>query len=63
MPEFQSIRLIGSTNQVRVLAWVLVLMMLLATGALIFAPWVQNVAGTGRVMALHPTERQLFLGN
>ena len=57
MPEFQSIRLIGSTNQVRLLAWVLVVMMLLATSALIFAPWVQNVAGAGRVMALHPTER------
>ena len=57
MPEFQSIRLIGSTNQARLIAWVLGLMTLCTMLALILAPWVQNVAGAGRVVALHPTER------
>ena len=55
--EFQSIRLIGSTNQTRLIAWVLGVMIVVSILTLIFAPWVQNVNGTGRVIALHPTER------
>jgi len=57
MPEFQSIRLIGSTNQVRLIAWVLAIMMIITVLVLIFAPWVQNVTGIGRVVAMNPTER------
>ena len=55
--EFESIRLIGSTNQVRLIAWVLGLMMLITLACLIFLPWVQNVQGAGRVSALNPSER------
>jgi multidrug efflux pump subunit AcrA (membrane-fusion protein) len=32
-------------------------MMLMAVAVLIFAPWVQNVTGAGRVVAMNPTER------
>lgn len=55
--EFQSIRLIGATNQARLIAWVLGCMIVVTILTLIFAPWVQNVKGIGRVVALNPTER------
>jgi multidrug efflux pump subunit AcrA (membrane-fusion protein) len=40
------------------MAWTLAALLVLATVALIFAPWQQSVPGTGRVSALTPPERQ-----
>ena len=41
----------------RVLARLLIVMMIVGVLLLIFTPWQQNIAGTGRVIAFSPEER------
>jgi multidrug resistance efflux pump len=53
-----AMRLVGRTNQSRLLARVLVLMFFGLVLVFVFAPWVQNVQGFGKVVALTPIERQ-----
>lgn len=54
---FPALKLVGSTRFARWLArWLLVLLILLIA-AMAFAPWVQTVAGNGRVVALNPVDR------
>jgi multidrug efflux pump subunit AcrA (membrane-fusion protein) len=52
-----SIRLVGSTHTARQLAQVMALLFIALTMALGFAPWVQTVSGSGRVVALDPKDR------
>ena len=57
-----ALRLVGSTRFARWLAtWLLVIILLLFL-ALAFAPWVQTVAGSGRVVALNPVDRSQTIG-
>ena len=52
-----ALQLVGSTRFARWLATWLLLIILLLILALAFAPWVQTVAGGGRVVALNPVDR------
>lgn len=52
-----ALRLVGSTRFARWLATWLLALILLFVLALAFAPWVQTVAGSGRVIALNPVDR------
>ncbi|MDX2181977.1 MAG: HlyD family secretion protein [Bryobacteraceae bacterium] len=56
------IRLAGSTKPARILSAILMAFLIVSALVLVFAPWVQNVAGTGRVIALTPVERQQTIG-
>jgi multidrug efflux pump subunit AcrA (membrane-fusion protein) len=49
---------VGKSGGSRLLGWVLGGMFVIAIPTLIFAPWVQNVSGTGRVVGTTPLERQ-----
>jgi membrane fusion protein, adhesin transport system len=49
---------VGRTGGSRLLGWVLGAMFVVGIPTLIFAPWVQNVSGTGRVVGTTPLERQ-----
>jgi multidrug efflux pump subunit AcrA (membrane-fusion protein) len=42
----------------RVIAWLLLIGIALAAVVLWFTPWVQNVTGTGRVIAVNPNDRE-----
>jgi len=54
---FPSLELVGSTRFARWLAkWLLAIILLLVL-AMAFAPWVQTVPGSGRVIALNPMDR------
>ena len=57
-----SMRLVGSTNSGRIMARVIVVMFVAILAALIFAPWVQNVSGSGRIIALNPVDRNQSIG-
>jgi multidrug resistance efflux pump len=48
---------VGSTHTARQLAQVMALLFIALTMALGFAPWVQTVSGSGRVVALDPKDR------
>ncbi len=62
MPMLPAVKLAGSTNGARRIANFLIIFFLVAAVALALAPWVQNVRGTGRVIALTPVERQQNIG-
>lgn len=57
-----SMALAGSTRGARRLARAMVVLFLAAAVGLALAPWVQNVPGNGRVIALAPLERQQSIG-
>ncbi len=57
-----AMRLVRHPKTARILAWVLGLMALVTVPGLFFAPWQQNVSGTGRVIALAPPDRQQTIG-
>lgn len=48
----------GSSGGPRLLAWTLSLVVLISIPTLIFAPWVQNVSGKGKVVGTNPFERK-----
>ncbi|MBY0507624.1 MAG: HlyD family secretion protein [Bryobacteraceae bacterium] len=52
-----ALKLVGSTRFARWLATWLFVLILLFVAALGFAPWVQTVVGSGRVIALNPVDR------
>jgi multidrug efflux pump subunit AcrA (membrane-fusion protein) len=58
LPGAHDLELVRTPNSFRVMAWTLAALLVLATIALIFAPWQQSVPGIGRVTALTPPERQ-----
>jgi multidrug efflux pump subunit AcrA (membrane-fusion protein) len=49
---------VGGGNAPRILAWSLTMVFLIGIPTLIFAPWVQNVSGFGKVVGTTPFERQ-----
>ncbi len=49
---------VGKSGGPRLLAWALALVFLISIPTLIFAPWVQNVSGFGKVVGTTPFERQ-----
>lgn len=49
---------VGGSGGSRLLAWSLFLVFLIGVPAVIFAPWVQNVSGFGKVVGTTPFERQ-----
>jgi len=55
LPAMQQV---GSAGGARLLAWSLTGVFAIGLPALIFAPWVQNVAGLGKVVGTTPFERQ-----
>lgn len=55
---FPALRLAKSSRIARRLARVLLVLLVLAIGALAFAPWQQTISGTGRVVAYAPLQRQ-----
>ncbi len=59
LPAFS---LAGRTQGARILAWLLALLLVIFALVLTFGPWVQNVSGSGRVIALTPVERQQTIG-
>jgi adhesin transport system membrane fusion protein len=62
MPMLPAVKLAGTTNLARRLANVLMILFILAAVSLLFAPWVQNVQGFGRVVAQTPDQRQQTIG-
>ena len=59
--EFQALRQCGSTNNSRVLAWLLALMLLATVLGLTVTPWQQNVVASGSVVAFDPVQRRQFI--
>ncbi len=55
LPAMQKVGYAGGS---RLLAWALALIFIIGIPALIFAPWVQNVSGVGKVVGTTPFERQ-----
>jgi len=55
--EFTSLRLVQSPRRIARLARVLLIGLVVTTCAMAFLPWRQTSAGTGRIVAYHPTER------
>ena len=55
--QLPAMELVGSSNQARILARLLLVMILLFSVAMIFTPWQQSVSGLGEVSALAPPER------
>lgn len=53
-----SMRLVRSPNTVRTMARLLLILFVVMPIGLLLAPWQQSVAGTGRVSAVNPIERQ-----
>ena len=49
---------VGRSGGPRLLAWSLLVIFLIGLPTLIFAPWVQNVSGVGKVVGTTPFERQ-----
>ncbi len=49
---------VGRSGGPRLLAWSLLLIFVIGLPTLIFAPWVQNVSGFGKVVGTTPFERQ-----
>ena len=49
---------VGTSGGTRLLAWSLLMIFIIAVPTLIFAPWVQNVSGIGKVVGTTPFERQ-----
>ena len=49
---------VGRSGGTRLLAWSLMCIFLIVLPTLIFAPWVQNVSGIGKVVGTTPFERQ-----
>lgn len=49
---------VGSAGGPRLLAWSIASVFIIGIPTLIFAPWVQNVAGKGKVVGTTPFERQ-----
>ncbi len=45
-------------NGVRIMAFLLLLLFLVLPTALLMVPWQQNVTGSGKVTAIHPSDRQ-----
>lgn len=58
VPEFQTLEMVRSPRHPRIVAAMLVTILLVILAGLIFTPWVQNVSGSGRVVAFAPMERQ-----
>lgn len=56
--SFDSVRLVGQSHSLRVLAILLLLGGVGMVAALIYVPWVQTVSGAGKVVAYSPSERQ-----
>jgi membrane fusion protein, adhesin transport system len=57
-PEFESLSMVQSPRHGRIIAVLLMTMLTVIVLGLIFTPWVQNVSGTGRLIAFAPMERQ-----
>ena len=55
LPVMESVK---PAKPARVVAWLLALSMGLAAVVLWFTPWVQNVTGSGRVIAVNPNDRE-----
>lgn len=60
--QLPALRLAGSTIKARRVARGLLALFFLTAVVFLLAPWVQNVTGTGRVVALTPLERQQSIG-
>jgi multidrug efflux pump subunit AcrA (membrane-fusion protein) len=56
--ELPAMKEVGAAGGSRRLAWTLAGMFLIGVPTLIFAPWVQNVSGFGKVVGTTPFERQ-----
>jgi adhesin transport system membrane fusion protein len=56
--RLSAMRQVGYAGGSRLLAWALALIFVIGIPALIFAPWVQNVSGVGKVVGTTPFERQ-----
>jgi biotin carboxyl carrier protein len=52
---------VRTPNSARTLARILVVMAVAVVAALVLAPWQQSISGSGRVIALSPTERHQVL--
>ncbi|MDP3278112.1 MAG: biotin/lipoyl-binding protein [Deltaproteobacteria bacterium] len=53
-----SLALVSTPNSLRTFAWIMGLSLLAVIPVLYLVPWVQNVNGSGRVVAFAPLERQ-----
>lgn len=49
---------VATSRPARVFAWLLSFVIVLAVAVLWFTPWVQNVTGSGRVVAVNPNDRE-----
>lgn len=49
---------VSMARPVRVLAWLMSILFLLVSAILWITPWVQNVKGSGRVVAINPNDRE-----
>ncbi|MFO0788820.1 MAG: HlyD family efflux transporter periplasmic adaptor subunit [Pirellulales bacterium] len=56
--QIPALRLVTSPRVPRRIARVLVVLLVVALGALLFAPWQQSIKGRGQVIAFAPLERQ-----
>ncbi len=61
MPETPAMRLVRSAPTTRLASRILASVFVVTALVLIFAPWVQNAQGTGRVVAYAPLERQQII--
>jgi membrane fusion protein, adhesin transport system len=57
-PEFTTLEMVRSPRHGRIMAALLLSLLLSLVLGLILTPWVQNVSGTGRLIAFAPMERQ-----
>ena len=58
LPAYVALHAIQAPRSTRVLSRVLVVLMIVMALALTITPWQQNIAGSGRVVAFSPEERQ-----
>jgi adhesin transport system membrane fusion protein len=56
--QLPALKQVGGAGGARLLAWSLGCIFAITVPALIFAPWVQNVSGVGKVVGTTPFERQ-----
>jgi adhesin transport system membrane fusion protein len=57
-PTIPALRAVRSPRPAVGLAWILGIFLAILPPALVFVPWQQTAAGTGRVVAVHPLDRQ-----